>query len=449
MQPGKPLRAPQKYDPRFTGTPWRASQIHGAGIPRLGIATPGWELRKQGATVYRDPGDCKEGTEAMTGSAGESAAAGRVAIEAREVTKVFGAGEFAVRALDRVSVAIRENEFFTLLGPSGCGKTTLLRLIAGFEQPSGGDILLDGQAIGHLPPFRRPVNTVFQSYALFPHMTVAQNVGFGLEMRGKPRAEIHDSVTEMLALVKMGALAGRKISQLSGGQQQRVALARALANHPKVLLLDEPLSALDLKLRKEMQLELKRLQLETGITFIFVTHDQEEALTMSDRIAVMNEGQILQVGTPTEIYEHPTRRFVADFIGETNFLAAEIGAVERGRARLRIGPDLELDASTPGDLEHGMSPDMSPDMSLGARVTAAVRPERVGLAKLNGVTGGLKGRIENVVYFGTDTTFHVVLEDGTPFVVRVQNRDGARRTLAAGDAVAVQLPADALQVLRD
>ena len=210
------------------------------------------------------------------------------AVEARSVSKAFGGGDEIVRALDDVSVTINQNEFFTLLGPSGCGKTTLLRLIAGFEQPSEGEILIDGQAVGHLPPFRRPVNTVFQSYALFPHLTVAENIAFGLEMRGTDRATIGRRVTEMLQLVKLGALGGRRPAQLSGGQQQRVALARALANRPRVLLLDEPLSALDLKLRKEMQIELKKLQLETGITFVFVTHDQEEALTMSDRLAVMS-----------------------------------------------------------------------------------------------------------------------------------------------------------------
>ena len=199
---------------------------------------------------------------------------GLPAVEAKNVTKTFGAGPDAVVALDDVTVTIRQNEFFTLLGPSGCGKTTLLRLIAGFEMPTAGSILLEGQEVAHLPPFRRPVNTVFQSYALFPHLTVAQNIGFGLKMLGRKRKVIDDTVTAMLRLVRMEPLRNRKVHQLSGGQQQRVALARALAPHPKVLLLDEPLSALDLKLRKEMQIELKRLQHETGITFVFVTHDQ-------------------------------------------------------------------------------------------------------------------------------------------------------------------------------
>lgn len=269
------------------------------------------------------------------------------AIEARNVVKAFGQGDTAVRALDDVSVEIRQGEFFTLLGPSGCGKTTLLRLIAGFEMPTDGLILLDGQDITYLPPNKRPVNTVFQSYALFPHLTVAQNISFGLEMMGKPRAEIAARTEKMLALVKLEAMAGRKTSQLSGGQQQRVALARALAPQPKVLLLDEPLSALDLKLRQAMQIELKRLQQETGITFVFVTHDQEEALTMSDRIGVMSNGKLQQVGTAKEIYTTPKNRFVASFIGETNFLAAKADGT---KARLASGDMVDLAAPVTGDV---------------------------------------------------------------------------------------------------
>ena len=248
-----------------------------------------------------------------------------VAIQIDRVGVVFNAASRdAVTALDDVSLEIFANEFFTLLGPSGCGKTTLLRLIAGFEQPTTGSIKLEGQALEGLPPFKRPVNTVFQSYALFPHLSVAQNIAFGLEESRKPKTEIAARVEEMLNLVKLEGFASRKPAQLSGGQQQRVALARALANSPKVLLLDESLSALDLKLRKEMQLELKRLQHATGITFVFVTHDQEEALTMSDRLAVMKDGRIEQIGTPTEIYDHPRSKYVADFIGDTNFLEGKI-----------------------------------------------------------------------------------------------------------------------------
>ena len=331
-------------------------------------------------------------------------------------------------------MTIRENEFFTLLGPSGCGKTTLLRLIAGFDHPTKGTIRLQGTDISHLPPFRRSVNTVFQSYALFPHMTVAQNIGFGLEMLGKPKAEVADTLTAMLKLVRMQELRDRRTDQISGGQQQRVALARALAPRPKVLLLDEPLSALDYKLRKEMQIELKRLQHETGITFIFVTHDQEEALTMSDRIAVMNEGRILQVGSPRQIYDHPAERFVADFIGDTNFLAAEVVSTDGRRAMLRLASGRETGA----DLPEGMG--------AKGKVTAAVRPEH---ASLTAEGGDLSGTLENIVYFGTDTHYHVRLADGAGFVVRSQNLRDSGEAYRAGQEVGIQLKSDAVQVLRD
>jgi spermidine/putrescine transport system ATP-binding protein len=358
--------------------------------------------------------------------------ADQATVEVRGVTKVFGAGADAVTALDDVTLAIRQNEFFTLLGPSGCGKTTLLRVIAGFEQPTAGEILLDGRAIAHLPPFQRPVNTVFQSYALFPHMTVAENIAFGLEMRRTPATEIGRRVEEMLALVKMSGLEARRPSQLSGGQQQRVALARALANRPRVLLLDEPLSALDFKLRQEMQIELKKLQLETGITFIFVTHNQEEALTMSDRLAVMQSGRVLQVGTPTEIYEHPVRRFVADFIGDTNFLEARVTG--EGRVRLSSGRELPtrgLDGHVIGDA-----------------ITLAIRPERIQLVPAE-AGSDLQGRVETVVYFGTDTILHVTLDDGVAMTVRAQNREGARPIAAPGQRVGLSVPGEALQVLAD
>jgi len=357
------------------------------------------------------------------------------AVEARSVTRRFGAGPDAVLALDDVSLSIRENEFFTLLGPSGCGKTTLLRMIAGFDQPTAGDVFLYGKPLAGLPPFRRPVNTVFQSYALFPHMTVGRNVGFGLEMLGRERAEIEKRVEEMLALVKLGQLASRKPSQLSGGQQQRVALARALANGPKVLLLDEPLSALDLKLRKEMQIELKRLQLETGVTFVFVTHDQEEALTMSDRIAVMHDGRILQVGSPAEIYERPRVRFVADFIGDTNFLEAECREVRDGTGRFQLAGGVELEAADPG--MHGA----------GDRVTLAVRPERAELAPPS--HGALPGELAHIVYFGTDTHYYVSLEGGGRFQVRVQNRAGSARRFEEGDRVSLSITPESIQVLAD
>ncbi len=362
--------------------------------------------------------------------------AGAAAIEARNVVKTFGSGSEAFQALDNVSVTIRQNEFFTLLGPSGCGKTTLLRMIAGFELPTAGEIMLDGQAVAHLPPFKRQVNTVFQSYALFPHLTVAQNIGFGLEMLGKKKAEIEQQVSKMLKLVQMEPMRNRKTNQLSGGQQQRVALARALAPHPKVLLLDEPLSALDLKLRKGMQIELKRLQLETGITFIFVTHDQEEALTMSDRIAVMSKGKILQVGSPTEIYERPSDRFVADFIGETNFTQADVLGRDGDQGRLRLCSGVEITLPLPATTQSG------------GKVTLAIRPERVELAPADGDCL-FTGTIKNIVYFGTDTTFHLEIQGGGEMTVRMQNRWGNQSVLQNGDVVGIKVEPDAMQVLKD
>ena len=350
-----------------------------------------------------------------------------IAVEARHVVKAFGHADTAVRALDDVSIQIRKGEFFTLLGPSGCGKTTLLRLIAGFEMPSGGTILLEGVDITTLPPNKRPVNTVFQSYALFPHLTVAQNIGFGLEMLGRPKAEVQATVARMLALVKLEALANRKTSQLSGGQQQRVALARALAPAPKVLLLDEPLSALDLKLRKEMQIELKRLQTETGITFIFVTHDQEEALTMSDRIGVMSAGKLQQVGNPKDIYNHPVNRFVASFIGETNFLPAT-----------RDGDMYRLDCGIK----------IAAPASQAARVTLTVRPEQVRLVAET-EADALPAKITNLVYFGTDTHCHVSLPDGTEVVARLQSPATGDANLAIGQSVGLRFVPEAIQVLED
>ena len=356
--------------------------------------------------------------------------ADEVTISARNVVKAFGQGAAAVRALDDVSLDIRRGEFFTLLGPSGCGKTTLLRLIAGFEMPTGGTILLDGVDITTLPPNRRPVNTVFQSYALFPHLTVAQNVAFGLEMLGKPKPEVKARTERMLALVKLEAMAGRKTSQLSGGQQQRVALARALAPQPKVLLLDEPLSALDLKLRKEMQIELKRLQTETGITFVFVTHDQEEALTMSDRIGVMSQGKLQQVGTAKDIYTRPVNRFVADFIGETNFLT---GTAEAGGVRLATGDVIEVEGLKPIDM--------------GRPHTVIVRPEQLRLGAVE--PGALPATVASLVYFGTDTHCHLHLKDGTEIVARLQSPADGEAGLAKGQQVGIRFAPGAVQAVED
>jgi spermidine/putrescine transport system ATP-binding protein len=276
------------------------------------------------------------------------------------VSRIFPHPSGEVRAVDSVSLHIHPNEFFTLLGPSGCGKTTLLRMIAGLEQSDAGKILLDGNDIAPLPAYKRPVNTVFQSYALFPHMTVADNIAFGLRMQKKPEAEIQKAIKDSLALVRLDAMADRKPSQLSGGQQQRIALARALVNQPKILLLDESLSALDYKLRKEMQIELKRLQRDTGITFIFVTHDQDEALSMSDRIAVMNKGKVVQLGTPPEIYHKPATRFVAGFVGICNFVkGASLGLDDKDEVGFRpedanfaVGTPLKGMVRATGTLSH-------------------------------------------------------------------------------------------------
>ena len=362
---------------------------------------------------------------------------GATAINAEQVTKIFGSGKDKVFALSNVTVAIEENEFFTLLGPSGCGKTTLLRLIAGFDHPTEGVIKLHGRDISHLPPYQRSVNTVFQSYALFPHMTVAQNISFGLEMLGKPKEEINETVSAMLELVKMEELRNRRTDQISGGQQQRVALARALAPQPEVLLLDEPLAALDYKLRKEMQIELKRLQHETGITFIFVTHDQEEALTMSDRIAVMEAGRILQVGSPRQIYNHPVERFVADFIGSTNFLSADVIATENNRARIQLSSGNEITTELPD----GMVP--------SGRVTAVVRPEYSRLLADSGEKGDLQGVLENIVYFGTDTHYHTRLVDETLFVTRMQNQREDTEKFEVGQQVSIVFKPNSVQMLRD
>lgn len=357
-------------------------------------------------------------------------------IEIAGVNKVFGQGAAAFHALTDIDLTIAAGEFFTLLGPSGCGKTTLLRVIAGFEQPSSGSLRINGAEVAGLGPNRRPVNTVFQSYALFPHMTVAQNIGFGLKMLGKPKAEAEATTAEMLKLVRMEALAERRPSEISGGQQQRVALARALAPRPRVLLLDEPLSALDLKLRKEMQSELKRLQTETGITFVFVTHDQEEALTMSDRVAVMSAGRILQMGAPSEIYNAPVNRFVADFIGETNFLILPVARVNGTTATLTLPGGKPAAARLP----EGMTP------ATGARVTAVIRPEQAAIVAPDAAE--FTATVDSAVFFGTDTHLHLTLSDGQPFVLRRQNRPD-QPPPDAGTTLGLSLAPGALRVLED
>lgn len=352
-------------------------------------------------------------------------------IEANHVTKIFGEGSNAVSALRDLSLSVPAGSFFTLLGPSGCGKTTLLRLIAGFELPSSGGIQLDGKAIAHLPPQHRPVNTVFQSYALFPHMSVAQNIGFGLKMLNRPKAEITATVAAMLDLVQMQGYGDRRTDQLSGGQQQRVALARALAPRPKVLLLDEPLSALDLKLRKEMQTELKRLQAETGITFVFVTHDQGEALAMSDQIAVMSAGRLQQLGSPADIYTRPASCFVADFIGDTNILDAELIGHEDESAIIRFGSGPEIRASI-ADQDHAAGP-----------IHVALQPEAVTLVAEDDPGALLHGTIFDRTYFGGGFQLQVRLDNGS--IVRA-NITGP----APDDArVGLQFAGSALHVVSD
>lgn len=346
-------------------------------------------------------------------------------IELRNVSKRFG----DVVAVDNISLQVEPGEFLTLLGPSGCGKTTTLRMIGGFELPSSGEIFIHGEEMGNRPPYRRPVNTVFQNYALFPHLNVGQNVGYGLEMAKVPKAERKRRVNEALEMVRLPHVEQRKPSELSGGQQQRVALARALINRPEVLLLDEPLGALDLKLRKAMQIELKRLNHEVGATFIYVTHDQEEALTMSDRIAVMNAGRILQIGTPGEIYERPRDRFVADFVGQTNFLEGDVVAMDRDVVAVALSGSGEI---------NGQAQSGSPT---SGRVAVAVRPERAFLredAPDAGVDWNrLDGRIEQVTYLGTHSQLSVRLPGGQLLAIYRQNRSNGMAGIGIGDAVTV------------
>jgi len=362
-------------------------------------------------------------------------------VELRDVVKEFAdagrVGEL-VAAVNHVTLQIHDGEFFSLLGPSGCGKTTSLRMIAGFELPTSGEVFLHGKAMGRTPPFQRPVNTVFQSYALFPHMTIGDNVAFGLQMKGVPKADIAPRVTEALEMVRLPGYEKRKPRQLSGGQQQRVALARALVNRPEVLLLDEPLGALDLKLRKEMQLELKTLQREVGITFIYVTHDQEEALTMSDRIAVMNRGEALQIGNSGDIYENPNCRFVADFIGETNFID--------GKVKSQTGRSVEV------GLDNGLIVRAICDQSLsnGTAVSVAVRPEKTHINVATKHDNEFTGCVVSIVYIGTDTHYGVRLASDQLVRVREQNNTpGSRAVAKEGDEVTVSFDSAAARILTE
>ena len=342
-----------------------------------------------------------------------------------DLIKRFG----EVTAVDGINLDVAGGEFFSLLGPSGCGKTTTLRLIAGFEQPTEGQIVLDGRDVAHTPPHKRNVNTVFQSYALFPFLTVEENVSFGLRYKEVSKAEARKKTAEALSLVRLDAFQKRRPRQLSGGQQQRVALARALVLNPAVLLLDEPLGALDAKLRKALQIELKALQEEVGITFIYVTHDQEEALTMSDRLAVMSNGRIEQIGRPVEVYEEPSNAYVADFLGVSNLMPA----LGDGGGRVRLG-DFQLMAA-------------GGDFDARGRIRIVIRPERVHLEE-HGAPGDnrIPGMVERVLYVGSTIQVIVHLAHGETLQAWVQNR-GGDPPFQQGTAVSVHLPPDAIRVL--
>ena len=363
---------------------------------------------------------------------------GQPSVRLEGVTKRFG--DFtAVRSMD---LDIASGEFFTMLGPSGCGKTTTLRMVAGFEEPSEGRVLLDGEDVTGRPAFKRPTNTVFQSYALFPHRSVEKNVAFGLERKKVDRADVRRRVAEELERVGLSGEAKRRPAQLSGGQQQRVALARALVNRPAVLLLDEPLGALDLKLRKQLQVELKRIQRDVGITFIYVTHDQEEALTMSDRIAVMNRGVVEQISDPETVYERPATTFVAGFIGVSNLMPGEVVSANGAGAELRLdaGPTVR----TP---ESGGA-------ATGERAHAVVRPEKLVLESVGAGDGGrpsVEGQVESSLYLGTATQMVVRLGDDTRMTVLVPNADAdARRELpGAGDSARLSWSDENIHIVRD
>jgi len=351
-------------------------------------------------------------------------------IRLEELTKQFA----GVVAVDAIDLQMPPGEFFTLLGPSGCGKTTTLRMIAGFERPTSGRILLDGGDVAQVPPHRRNVNTVFQSYALFPHLDVAGNVAFGLKYRRVTKAEQRKMVVEVLERVQLGGFEHRKPAQLSGGQQQRVALARALVLTPRVLLLDEPLGALDARLRKDLQVELKALQVDIGVTFVFVTHDQEEALTMSDRIAVMRSGRVEQVASPREMYDEPATEFVADFLGVSNLLPAEAAGRDGDCCVLRLGESTLLAA-------RGATGSRGP-------VKAMIRPERIGIEP-HGSAGEnrLPGLVERVVFLGGSSELHVRVVGGSVLKATVVSGDGEAAGLSRGAAVSLHLPREALRVL--
>jgi putrescine transport system ATP-binding protein len=354
----------------------------------------------------------------------------------QRVLKRFAPG--AQAAVDGVSLAVERGEFFALLGPSGCGKTTLLRLLAGFESPDEGSIFIDGMDMAGVPPYARPVNMMFQSYALFPHMTVAQNVGFGLRQDGVPRSEREVRVRAMLDLVQLGPLARRKPHQLSGGERQRVALARALVQEPKLLLLDEPLAALDRKLREETRVELVRLQRRVGITFLMVTHDQEEAMTVASRVAVMSEGRIIQLGTPSEVYETPLNRFVADFIGAVNLFSGHVAGADGGLLLV-----YSREAGGLFAVEHEA-------LALGTDLVLALRPEKIALKAAPGEGGRNRfaGRIAAIAYRGEASSYEVELANGRMLRATLSNTARRAPPFAVGQLVEIAFDPAACMVLR-
>ncbi len=397
------------------------------------------EFQKSGLAPAAPPGHPGIASVAPAGTSAPD-------VEILEVTKRFE----DVTAVDQMTLRIARGEFYSFLGPSGCGKTTTLRMIAGFEQPTAGEILLEGLPIAGVPPYRRNVNTVFQHYALFPHMDVAQNVGYGLRQKGVKGAEEKRQVTDALGLVRLAGYERRRTWEMSGGQQQRVALARALVNHPTVLLLDEPLGALDRQLRHEMQLELKSLQNVVGITFVYVTHDQEEALTMSDVIVVMKDGRIQQQGRPEELYQHPVNRFVAGFIGSSNFVDAKVVGYDPATGRATVETDAGLRIG-------GEITDRAARPTAGAKVTVAIRPERLrveapGRDEPRATDAGwlrTPGRIAQGTYLGDQTEYRVETQALGSLIIRRPNDVGERasRTFGPGEAVVVAWRTDANLVL--
>jgi spermidine/putrescine transport system ATP-binding protein len=364
-------------------------------------------------------------------------------IEFLGVTKRFD----DILAVDDVSLTVERGSFFSFLGPSGCGKTTSLRLIAGFDQPTQGDVFIGGSSVVGTPPHKRPVNMVFQQYALFPHMDVAENIGYGLRQREpKPaKQEIAKRVDETLEMVRLSGFGKRRAWELSGGQQQRVALARALINRPTCLLLDEPLAALDRKLRREMQIELQTLQREVGITFILVTHDQEEALSMSDRICIMREGQIIQSGSPRELYDEPVNRYVADFVGKTNFFSGDVVDVS--------DPDITVKSNS-GQVFIGAQPKGAPPLVSGSRASVAVRPEMISISTtgeaINGNAVVIQGQVMNRIFLGEHSEYLIATEEyGDVLVLSPKSIESINSSFAPGDNISISWRPEAVRVLGD